>query len=262
MSRRRALIAWLGAAALAAATASSTAQQPGADTAISILATNAITGPLTALAAERARTDPRLMLEFATSPSIDARLAAGGTAGIDLLIAATPTVDQAIEAGQANTASRLRIGRVGIGVAVRQGTPRPDITSVDALEAALLAADAVVYSRGASGVYVAQMLERLGLMAELGPRAVQVATGADMLERIAASRGNEIGMTQISEIGVAATQLGGALVYAGPLPEAVQHYTAFDGVAMTGASATAQAFLQSLAAPRARALLEANDWEL
>jgi molybdate transport system substrate-binding protein len=262
VSRTRTLVALLGTAALAVAAATSSAQQAGADAAISILATNAITGPLTAIALEHERTGPRLILEFATSPSINRRLAAGGTAGIELLIAANPTVDQAIEAGQASADSRLRIGRVGIGVAVRQGTPRPDVASVDALEAALLAADAVVYSQGASGVYVVQMLERLGLMAELGPRAVQVPTGADMLERIAASGGNEIGMTQISEIGVAAAQAGSALVYVGPLPEAVQHYTAFDGVAMTGASQTARAFLRSLTAPPARALLEANDWDL
>jgi hypothetical protein len=82
-----------------------------------------------------------------------------------------------------------------------------------------------------------------------------------MVERIEQSRGNEIGMTQISEIALAAEEAGGALVYVGPLPAAVQHYTTFDAVTMVGAPAAAHAFVRSLGTEPARSLLAANNWK-
>lgn len=263
MTRVPRLLPWISAVALVAGAATSSAQPASADVSISVLATNAITVPLTTIAQEhRRQTGQTVRLDFATSPAISRRLAEDATAGVEILIAATATIDQAIAGGQANADTRISVGRVGIGVVIPREAPRPDISSVDALSAALLAADAVVYSQGASGVYVAQMLETLGLAAALGSRAVQLPTGADMLERIAATRASEIGLTQISEIVAAATGPAGALAYIGPLPAPVQHYTTFDAVALTTAPQAARGFLRSLIARRARALLAANHWEL
>ncbi|HEX9877368.1 MAG TPA: substrate-binding domain-containing protein [Gammaproteobacteria bacterium] len=262
MIRLRSFVPLLGIAVLAAGAVTASAQSADPAGVISVLATNAITGPFAAIAEEhRRQTGQQVNVEFDTSPSINRRFAAGTIAGVQVLIAATATVDQAITDGRADRDTRIRVGRVGIGVAVRRGALRPDISSVDALKASLLNADAVVYSQGASGIYVAQMLEMLGLLGQLERRAVQLATGADMVERIEQSRGNEIGMTQISEITLSAEEGGGALVYVGPLPAAVQHYTAFDAVAMTGAPEAARAFVRSLSAAPARRLLAANYWE-
>jgi molybdate transport system substrate-binding protein len=229
---------------------------------ITVLATNAIVGPLTTIVEEQNRRNgPQIKVEFDTSPSINRRFAAGTIVGVSVLVAAAGTVDQAIKDGRAIADSRVRVGRVGVGVAIRRGGARPDISSVDALKASILEADAVVYSQGASGVYVAQLLDTLGLMPLLKGKAVQVPSGADMVERVAASQRNEIGMTQISEITRAAEETQGALEYVGPLPAAIQNYTAFDAVAMTGASQDARAFVKSLTAPAARKLLAANAWE-
>ena len=231
---------------------------------ISILSTNAIVGPLTTIVEEHNRGKGlRITVEFDTSPSINRRFTAGTISGVHVLVAANGTVDQAIKDGKAIADTRVRVGRVGVGVATRRGGSHPDISSVDALKASLLKADAIVYSQGASGVYVVQLLEKLGIAAQVKAKAVQVTTGADMIERVEHSQRNEIGMTQISEITRAAEETKGAIVYVGPLPAAIQNYTTFDAVMMTGApnADAARAFVKSLTAPAARKLLAANAWE-
>ena len=232
--------------------------------AISVLSTNAIVGPLTTIVEENNKgRGSQITVEFDTSPSINRRFAAGTIAGVHVLVAANGTVDQAIKDGRAIADSRVRVGRVGVGVAIRRGGARPDISSVDALKASLLKADAIVYSQGASGVYVVQLLEKLGIAAQVKAKAVQLTTGADMIDRVEHSQRNEIGMTQISEITRATEETKGAIVYVGPLPAAIQNYTMFDAVVMTGTSGAdaARAFVKSLTAPAARKLLAANAWE-
>jgi molybdate transport system substrate-binding protein len=231
---------------------------------ISILSTNAIVGPLTTIVEEHNKgKGPQINVEFDTSPSINRRFAAGKIAGVHVLVAANGTVDQAIKDGKAIADSRVRVGRVGVGVAIRRGGVRPDISSVDALKASLLKADAIVYSQGASGVYTAQLLDKLGLLPQLKGKTVQLTSGADMIERVEHSKGNEIGLTQISEITRAVEETKGGIVYVGPLPAAIQNYTIFDAVVMTGSpnADVARAFVKSLAAPAARKLLAANAWE-
>ena len=231
---------------------------------ISVLATNAIVGPLTTLVEEHNRgTGPQIKVEFDTSPSINRRFAAGSIKGVNVLVAANNTVDQAIKEGKAIADSRVRVGRVGVGVAIRRGAARPDISSVDALKASLLKADAIVYSQGASGVYAAQLLEKLGLLPQVKSKAVQLTTGADMIERVQHSKGNEIGMTQISEITRAAEETKGEIVYVGPLPASIQNYTIFDAVVLSGTPSAnaARAFVKGLTAPAARKMLAANAWE-
>ncbi len=231
---------------------------------ISVLSTNAIVKPLTTLVGEHNMgKGPQLKVEFDTSPSINRRFAAGTISGVHVLVAANGTVDQAIKDGKAIADTRVRVGRVGVGVAIRRGGVRPDISSVDALKASLLKADAIVYSQGSSGVYVAQLLDTLGLLPQVKAKAVQLTSGADMIERVEHSQRNEIGMTQISEITRAVEETKGAVVYVGPLPAAIQNYTIFDAVVMTGAPSAdaARAFVKSLTGAPARKLLAANAWE-
>lgn len=264
MTRTRSFILLLASVALGAGAVVPTAQGGGAPGTISVLATNAIVGPLTGIVDEYTRqTGRQVKVEFDTSPNINRRFAAGTITGVDVLIAADGTVDQAVENGKAIADTRVTVGRVGVGVAIRRGAVRPDIATVDALKASLLEADAVVYTQGASGVYVAQLLQKLGLVDALGQRAVRVASGSAMIERVQASRGNEIGMTQVSEIRRAEEESGGAVVLVGPLPAAAQNYTVFDAVVMGAAASpdAARAFVRALAAPAARKLLTANGWE-
>ena len=259
---RRLFITGSAGAMVVAAGIGAGAQSPRQAGRLSVLATNAIAGPLTAIADEHQKqTGQQVNVEFDTSTSINRRFAAGTLTGVHVLVAANGTVDQAIQGGRALADTRVRLGKVGVGVAIRRGGQRPDLATVDGLKAALLKADAVVYSQGASGVYVQTMLQKLGLMDQLKNRTVQLATGADMIERVQKSRGNEIGMTQISEIIRAVEDTNGGVVLVGPLPASIQNYTIFDAVVMNAPSDAARAFAQRLGSPATRKLLASNGWE-
>jgi molybdate transport system substrate-binding protein len=253
-----------GLSALVVAGMSTIAQAPRRAGTVSVLATNAIVGPLTAIADEHKKeTNQQVDIEFDTSTSINRRFVAGTLAGVNVLVTGNNTIDQAIKDGKAISDTRVHVGKVGVGVAIRKGARHPDVASADGLKASLLQADAVVYSQGASGVYVQTLLQKLGLTEQLKGRAVQLATGADMIERIQKSRGNEIGMTQISEVIRAQEESGGAVVLVGPLPAAIQNFTIFDAVVLAtpGPPDSARAFVRRLSSPGARKLLSANGWE-
>jgi len=229
--------------------------------AVSVLATNAIIGPLTALAEDfKRQSGTDVTVAFETSPTIARKLAAGEIAGIDVLILATPAAEQAVKDGRAVADSRVHVGRSGVGIAIRRGGRRPDVSTVDALTASLQEADRVLYTQGASGVYVEKLLQTLGIAEQLKARSQQLATGDAMLERLAAGNGHEIGFTQVSEIKRGEGLW--AVAFVGPLPAAVQNYTSFDAVVMSGSRAAdaARAFVRTLTAPAARTLIADSGW--
>jgi molybdate transport system substrate-binding protein len=197
-------------------------------------------------------------VQFDTSPNIAKRLAAGETP--DVLIAQAATVDQLIKDGRALAATRTPVGRIGVGVGIGRGGRRPDISTVDALKAALLQADAVVYSRGASGLLVEQLLRKIGVAEQISAKVVQLPTGDDVMQRLGMAKGNQIGFTMVSEIKLGESH-GGSFV--GPLPAAVQTYTAYDAVVMSGSTApdAARAVVHALTTPAARQVFTAAGWE-
>ena len=129
---------------------------------VSAFATRAIEVALVRLAAQyREQTGHEVTIRFDTSPGLARRVAAGESA--DVLVASASVVDQAIRDGQVVASTSREIGRIALGVATRRGVPPPDVSSVDALVSALRRADAVLYSQGTSGLYIEQMLAKLGL---------------------------------------------------------------------------------------------------
>jgi molybdate transport system substrate-binding protein len=236
---------------LAATTSLATAQ-------VNTLATMAVEGPLKALEREYQQPGHPVKVTFDTSPNITKRLAAGETP--DVLVAQTSTVDQMIKDGKAFADSRASIGKIAVGVAMGPHGRRPDISSVEALKASILAADAVVYSQGASGLLVEKMLTDLGIAEQVKAKVARLATGGDVMHRIGASHGNEIGFTMVSEIKLGESH-GGKLV--GPLPAAVRTYTAYDVVVMKSARApdAGRAFVRAITSPSARKVLAASGWE-
>jgi molybdate transport system substrate-binding protein len=225
---------------------------------LSILATAAAQGPVQALEKAFQQPDRAAKVQFDTSPNIAKRLAAGETP--DVLIAQAATIDQLIKEGRALAATRAPLGRIGVGVGVGRGARRPDISTVDALKAALLQADAVVYSRGASGLLVEQLLRKIGVADQISSKVVQLPTGDDVMQRLGMAKGNQIGFTMVSEIKLGESH-GGSFV--GPLPAAVQTYTAYDAVVMSGSTApdAARAVVRALTTSAARQAFAAAGWE-
>jgi len=142
------------------------------------------------------------------------------------------------------------IARVGIGVAVNEKAPTPDISTVEAFRRTLLAAKSVVYidpKVGTSGKHVAEMLERLGIAAEVNAKA-RLAQGGYIVEPV--GRGEiELGIHQISEI---LPVKGVKLV--GPLPPELQKYTTYVA-APVAQSRLVLDFIDYLTGPEARASL-------
>jgi molybdate transport system substrate-binding protein len=190
-----------------------------------------------------------VQVQFGTGPQLTSRLAAG-QAG-DVLIAPRAVMDEAVRQRKADAATRTSIGRVGVGVVVRSGVPPPDISTPDRLRAALLAAEAVVYNRGSSGLYIEQMLGRLGVAGQVAAKTVRVENGEAVFERIIGGKGNEVGFGAITEIRLFEPK---GLRLVAPLPGDLQNFTAYDAAVMPGARApdAAAAFIRYLTTADAR----------
>src|SRR3954464_12414991 len=147
------------------------------------------------------------------------RMLAGESA--DLIIGSATLIDELIQAGKLVGGSRVDLVKSGVGVAVKKGAPKPDISSVDALVRALRAAKSIVYSSGPSGVYLAGWFQKMGLAEELKDRLTQAPPGVFVGELVARGE-KELAFQQVPEL----LQVKG-IEFVGPLPEAMQTVTAF-----------------------------------
>jgi molybdate transport system substrate-binding protein len=178
----------------------------------------------------------------------------------DLAVLTPAAVNDLSSKGKFVAGSRTNLGRVGVGVVVKEGAPKPDISSVDAFKKALLAAKSVAYidpaAGGSSGIYVAGLLDRLGVAAEVKPKAKLIPGGA-VAEHIARGEA-ELGIHQISEI---LPVKGVTLV--GPLPADIQNYTVYAaGLGAHGKeSEAAKALLKTLSGPAAADVLKSKGME-
>jgi molybdate transport system substrate-binding protein len=166
---------------------------------------------------------------FGSGPeTIPNRLARGEPA--DVVILASGALDDLIAQGKVVAGSRVDLVRSTIGMAVRAGAPKPDISTVAALKAALLGAKSIGYSSSASGIYIStELFQRLGIADQVLPKSKD-ARG----ERVGAlvARGEvEIGFQQVSEL---LPEPG--IDYVGPLPEDVQLATVFSAGIVVGAA--------------------------
>ena len=103
---------------------------------------------------------------WAPSAQMMTRLKGGEV--VDIVILAASAIEELIKLGK--IASRTDLAKSGVGVAVRAGAPRPDISSGDALKRAILAANFIVISHGPSGVHVAALIERMGIAGQMKGR--------------------------------------------------------------------------------------------
>jgi len=208
------------------------------------------------LAAFERESGHRVTLSFATAPQIRERVATGA-AQPDLVIAPSAVLDELAAGTKVDTTARVSIGRVGIGVAVRPGGARPDLTSADTLKRALLDADSIVYNRASTGVYVEGLIKRWGLTDTLQAKTVRFADGASVMEHVLQGSGNQIGLGAMTEI-LLLKQRG--LVLVGPLPVEVQNVTHYEAApALRGTAApndATRSLLEKLASPAARRVFD------
>ena len=227
---------------------------------IKVLTAGAFKQVLLALLPDFERTSGhKVTVENDTVGALTKRIA-GGEA-FDLAVLTPKAVDDLAKEGKFAAGSRANLARVGVGVVVKDGTPKPDISSVTAFKLALLAAKSVAYidpaAGGSSGIYVAGLLDKLGIAAEVKPKAKLIPGGA-VAEHVAKGEA-ELGIHQISEI---LPVKGVTLV--GPLPAEIQNYTVY--AAGIGAHAkesdAAKALIKALSGPAAAEVLKSKGMEL
>jgi molybdate transport system substrate-binding protein len=221
--------------------------------------TNGIKEALIELAPEFERAHgAKLNAIFGSTKLIIDDINAGAQA--DLLVLTDEAIEALIKAGKVKAGSRADIASSGIGVAVRKGAPKPDISTPEALKRALLAAKTVSYSRiGASGIYTANVLiPRLGIAEEMKSRALLPDPGTPVGVLLASGKA-EIGLQQISEL----MPVPGIDIV-GPLPGDLQKMTTFSAGISAGASAPdlAKALAAFLTAAPARTVIKRHGLEV
>ncbi len=159
------------------------------------------------------------------------------------------------------TGDRVILAKVGVSAFVRKDAAKPDISSIDAFKRSMLAGRSITYpdptGGGASGIYMASLLERLGIAGEMKSKT-KLSPSAKVLYASVASGDVEIGFNQISEILAQPT-----VELAGPLPSAIQNYTQFAPGIVTGSSQTdaGRALVTFLSSPAAQTVLKAKGFE-
>ena len=175
----------------------------------------------------------------------------------DFLVASPSQIDALIKEGKIAPETRANLTRSGIGVQVRAGTPKPDIGSVEAFKRVLLNAKSVGYLKeGQSGVYLAALLERLGIAEAIASKVTRPDT--DIVSELVAKGEIELGMVVITQI---MTTPGVELV--GPLPPEIQSYITFAAGVSTTAKApeAARRLLEFLRGPVALPIITSQGME-
>jgi molybdate transport system substrate-binding protein len=177
----------------------------------------------------------------------------------DVVIASPAALDSLGKSGRV-AGGRVDLAKVGVGVAVREGAAKPDISTVNGFKQALLAAKAVAYidpaSGGSSGIYLSGLLDRLGIAAAVKPKSVLVQGGTSA-DRVVNGEA-DVAVQQISEL----LPVKG-VVLVGPLPPAIQNYTVYSAGIATGSGqrASAEALLALLRSVGGAAVLKSKGME-
>ena len=220
---------------------------------ITLLVSNAFKSAMEGLAPQFEKTSGhKLVITYGSTNTLRDQIGKGEV--FDLTILSDAAIDNLIKQGRLVAPTRAVIARSSLGVAIRKGARKPDISTTEAFKRALINAKSIAYlEQGLTGVYLKGLFQRLDIAEVLKSKIKYVRAGEAVAEGEA-----EIGITQISEIlPVSGVEL------AGPLPPEIQSYALF--VAAVGASAkqadAAKALLTYLGLPDAASVMRANGLE-
>jgi molybdate transport system substrate-binding protein len=218
---------------------------------IKVMSAGAVEGPVSELAPEFARASGHeVEVSFNTVGALKERFAGGEKT--DVIILSFPVIEALDKEGRFVAGSRADLGRASCGVAVRDGMMMPNISTVDGFKRMLKFAGSIAANDpahgGSSGIYLHDLLKRMGLYDEVAPKLVLCKTGRECA--LALVRGDaEIGITFTSEfVPVAGTRV------VGPFPKEIEYVNGYAGaIAKDAAAEPARAFLDFLTNAEGRA---------
>ncbi len=199
----------------------------------------------------------KLVVEYGTAGAVTERI--GRDKGSDVAISARQQIASLEDNGKIVNGTAVDVARFGVGVFVRKGAAKPDISSVDAFKRTLFLAKSIAHADPARGgvtaIYVAKLLSGLDIAAEIKPKITVFPPG--VYDSVANGL-VEIGFGGISEI-----LADSSVEFAGPLPTAIQNYTVFAGgiVANADQYAAGKALLEFISSPAAAAVMRAKGFE-
>jgi molybdate transport system substrate-binding protein len=220
---------------------------------VRLVSTLAVMGAMQELIAQYKAAGSPINADFAPTVALLERLRAGEAADIAILTA--QGIDDLMAEGIIAPGTRTDIARSFVGVAVKAGAPKPDITTVEQFKATLLKARTVAYSKiGASGIFFAGLLDRLGIAEAV--RSLIVPSGFTA-ERLITGEA-DLAIQQISEL-----MMVPGIDVVGPLPPEIQTVAIFSGGLLTRSSHPdyATALLRSFASPAIAPVLQRTGLE-
>jgi molybdate transport system substrate-binding protein len=230
---------------------------PGYAAELDVLASNGVKSALETLAPHFEReSGHRLHVRFGLASALQQQIEAGTR--FDLALLTRAGIAALSDSGRVRQAGQADIARSRIGVGIRAGAPRPDISTEQAFTQALLGADSVTWAEnGASGQYVAGLLKRLNLTGQLMSKVRLASSGPDVGARLV-SGDAQLGILLVNEL----MAVPGVDVV-GPLPAALQKETVFTAAVSASALSpdAAQSLIEFLKSPQAQAVFRTKGQE-
>jgi molybdate transport system substrate-binding protein len=196
----------------------------------------------------------RVQVSFATAPAIVKQI--GESAKVDVLIAPPGVLEQLVKSGKYAARKAVTLGRIGVGVLVRDGEPLPQIATTNDFKETLLSAQSVIYNQASTGTYLETLFESLGIAASIREKSTRYPDFAAVLDHVSKSEGRAVGLGATTVI---IENENRGVRFAGPLPAEIQNYTTYVAalIAESEAKEVAQQFMRYLASPTAKVLLTA-----
>lgn len=211
---------------------------------LKIIAPNAVKEAVVEIGTRYSKdTNTKVSFTWTGSEAIAKRVGEGDVH--DVVLTTSAGIDRLAGLGKLDATTKTNFSRSAVAAAIRSGLPRPDISSVDGLKKALLDAKSIAISSGASGRYLEELFQKLGVSGEIKPKIRQPPSGAQIGDMLARGEA-DLGFQQVTELIHAK-----GFEYLGTLPAEVQNYTVWSAAVhvQAGDANRARAFVSALTAP-------------